>query len=167
MLFVKSIVSTASLSVLLLVLSMSFVWADTTETSKDTASVRNNPNYQLHIDMPSPQKNKGKVAISVKPKTGRKINLEFPVKLVVKVQPGILLPKTTLRKADAKKAVENGLEFELPYEFSTDFKGTPTIDVTFRFGTCEVKDGKVAMCFMHNEDFKLRLPHEEVTGADH
>ncbi len=113
--------------------------------------------YSLKLETPPISDGKGQVVIRITPTKGTKINKEFPLMLVIDPPPGVLFSKTKLSGEDATELESDKLVMSPAYILKAQ-KTAPVIPMSIRFGTCEVKDGKVASCFMHREKLSVKLP---------
>ena len=76
----------------------------------------------------------GQVSVTVQPKKGWKLNLEFPTKLVVVAPGGVTLSKTKLRKKDAAHFSEQKGSFAV--RFKAEAAGDKTFTAKFKFAVC-------------------------------
>ncbi len=92
--------------------------------------------YVVHASIPDTTTTgaPGVVTINLVPKTGWKINQEFPTKLKVKVPDGVSLDKDTLKASDAGTFSEKKAIFELKFNGSSS--GSKEFTAEFRFAVC-------------------------------
>lgn len=74
------------------------------------------------------------VTINLLPKTGWKINQEFPTKLKVTAPEGVKLAADSQGASDAKSFAEKGAAFEVP--FSCESAGDKSFSAKFQFAVC-------------------------------
>ncbi len=114
--------------------------------------------FELSVSAEKETKEKGRVVLRVTPKAGHKINKEFPIRLKAALPEGVTMAKTEFSTEDAAVLKAEELVFRLPYQVKPDAAPKKTWTATFRFGTCEMKNGQVASCRMHRESLSVVLP---------
>ena len=92
--------------------------------------------YVVHASIPESVTTgaAGVVTIHLLPKTGWKINQEFPTKLKVKAPEGVAVEKDTLAVGDAGTFSEKTAVFDL--KFSGSSAGSKEFSAEFRFAVC-------------------------------
>lgn len=110
-------------------------------SDKDTipaakATVAETDTYVVTVDGPQGKAGQdSKVSIVVKPKTGWKLNMDFPTKLKVEPPVGVTVAKKTLKKADAVEFSEKkGATWALSYKAND--AGTKAFSGVLRFAVC-------------------------------
>ena len=96
---------------------------------------------------------KGTFTIKVHKVEGRKINLEFPTKLLLKPDANLTFAKTEIKGADFATKTESDLAVTVPFEI----KAGGVVEYTLKFGTCEVEKGEVKNCAQHQHTDKIEL----------
>jgi len=76
--------------------------------------------------------------ITVEPKSGRKLNMEYPTKVKLTAPEGVKIEKAALAKGDAKKFEEKGAKFEVEYTVAAP--GKKTITGELKIATCTADD---------------------------
>jgi len=113
--------------------------------------------YDVLLKQTGPDDNKGQIIITIKPRTGRKINKEFPVKFTATPGPNVTVKKSPLTKADASKLEESELVMPVGFELSQTAGAGAFIKVLMSFGTCEIKGGEVTSCMPHKEENTITI----------
>ena len=72
--------------------------------------------------------------VSVRPKAGYHVNVDYPTKLTVKTPDGVTVEKTVQTGKDAARLEKDGIEFEVA--FVSDGTGTKSFSGTLAFATC-------------------------------
>ncbi len=105
--------------------------------------------YVVHATVPAGTKSGAEAVVSIRltPKTGWKINQEFPTKLKVVVPDGVTMDKATLAATDAGTFSEKKAVFDLKVNSAN--AGAKDFTASFRFAvctdaTCDPKEAKLA-----------------------
>jgi hypothetical protein len=95
--------------------------------------------YTLSVDVPAEVASgaEGAVRVTVQPKSGWKLNQEFPTKLTVVAPSGVTLKKAKLRKGDAAHFSEKKGAFEV--KFTATEVGDKDFRAKFKFAVCTDK----------------------------
>lgn len=109
--------------------------------------------YKLSVEKGAIKAGKGVVTIKVHKVEGRKINLEFPSKLLLKPSETVIPAKSEIKGADFATKTESDLAVAVPFEL----KGPGVLEYTLKFGTCEVENGQVKNCSQHAHSDKIEL----------
>lgn len=109
--------------------------------------------YKLSVEKGPVKSGKGTFTIKVHKVEGRKINTEFPTKLLLKPGAGITLTKTEIKGAEFATKTESDLVVTVPYEITA----AGLVEYTLKFGTCEVEKGEVKNCAQHQHADKIEL----------
>lgn len=99
-------------------------------------TVGGDDSYSLKLDAPESVASgaTGTVRISVVPKTGWKMNHEFPTKLEVQAPAGVEVTKPAQRVEDAERFDDGGATFAVAFKASSP--GTKEFQAKFKFAVC-------------------------------
>jgi hypothetical protein len=121
-----------------------------TFASPSAAEPRGGQGYQLEVVAPAEGK-PGEAAtatVTVRTRGGWKLSTDYPFKLELAPPAGVRVAKTVLRKDDARRFVDSGLDIDVV--FTPDKAGRSDIGATVKFATC---DGE--SCAVHKETFTI------------
>ncbi|WP_152629684.1 hypothetical protein [Haliangium ochraceum] len=99
-------------------------------------TVGGDDSYSLVIDSPDAlaSGSEGVVHVKVVPKTGWKMNKEFPTKLKVEAPSGVEITKAEQRVADAERFDDGGASFAV--KFKSSEAGQKSFSGQFKFAVC-------------------------------
>ncbi len=86
--------------------------------------------------------------LRVRPRSGWKLNTDYPFKLELAPGAGLRVAKPTLRKQDARAFDEHGADVDIV--MTADKAGQSDLAATVRFATCDD-----ASCEVHKERFTI------------
>lgn len=99
-------------------------------------TVGGDDSYTLQLDAPESVASgaTGTVRVSVVPKTGWKMNKDFPTKLEVQAPEGVEVVKAAQRVADAERFDDGGATFAVQFKAATP--GAKSFQAKFKFAVC-------------------------------